>query len=332
MRANLDFGLCAEYSVHVLRNNEIEPLAEMPHYAAVDFDRTPHESDLVLLIKHPSSVPWLCTLSGLNEKPDVQGIYACPCPKHFLAVVDNMAYYVDSSTPGKVKIAGHLVDSVEVSLPHNLLLLVLSQQIIAYGKDGPLWKSPELMPDGIYITHITKDLIWGHGDEVDGDYGEFKISVKDGSVVQHNWYTEEYYEDVAGLSANSIHQDIYRGSFSSCNVTEEDFFLLFYLIHNYSIQLKASDHIGDAPSLTQLKPLTQHDTSSILALLSADIHPLPPKISKDALRAHYYWKWNKDWDGEQRLGKLRVREEKRLNELIEILLQNEQVEKVELKN
>lgn len=325
---NLDFGLRAEYSVQIVAKEEVQSLGEVEHHGFSYFE-IPRSGDPSLLIKHSATTPWLCTLGGLNEKPDVQGVYACPSPKHFLAVVDNIAYYVDSTSPGSVTKAAQLVDSVEVSLAHNLLLVITNDTIIAYGKDGILWRSPELMPDGIYITHISKDLIWGHGDEVDGDYGEFIISVKDGSIVQHNWYTEEYYEDEASVSANRIHENIYRDSFSNCSVTEEDFFLLFYLIHNYSIQLKAPDHADNKPSLTQLKPLTQHDTSSILALLSADIHPTIPKVSRDALRAHWYWKWNKDWNGEQRLGKLRVREEKRLNELIEILLRNEQVAKVE---
>lgn len=330
MIVNLDFGLCAEYSVQVLRKDEIESMGEMPHYAAVDFDRTPHESDPVLLIKHPSSVPWLCTLSGLNEKPNVQGIYACPSPKHFLAVVDNMAYYVCSSTQGDVKIAGHLVESVEVSLPHSLLLLVLSQHIIAYGKDGLLWKSPELMLDGIYITHITEDLIWGHGDEFDGDYGEFKISTKDGSIVQHNWFTEDYYEDTVGLPTNSIYENIYRRSFSTHNLSGEDHFLLFYLLHNYSIELKSPGLVSDAPTKTRLRPLTQRGCSSILSLLWMDAYPVAPKKSEEATESHWYWKWNSDWNGELRTGNLSAGEQKRLHELIDVLLQNELVAKVEI--
>ncbi|MBX9951295.1 MAG: hypothetical protein K2Y39_19155 [Candidatus Obscuribacterales bacterium] len=192
MKPNIDFGLCAEYSISILPKANIEALNLKAYYKSYRAGEESFESEYFFLVKHPSAEEWLLALGGICDKPEVQGVYACPSPKHFLAVIDNVAYYVDSSLPNNATPVAHSVDSIEVSLPNQQLFVVTSKTIIAIGKSGLMWESPELFPDGVYITIISKDLIWGHGDEVDGEYGAFKISVNDGSLVQNNWYTETY--------------------------------------------------------------------------------------------------------------------------------------------
>jgi len=125
-----------------------------------------------------------------------------------------------------------------------------------------------------------------------------------------------------------VYENIYRSAFSSKHLTEEDYYLLFYLMHNYYIELIKPGIVSNNPSLTRILALTQRGAASIIAMIWSDIHQEVSKNIEQSSYRYWYYKWNGDWHGEDRFGKLSTAEEKRLEELIEMLLQNELVSSV----
>ncbi len=125
-----------------------------------------------------------------------------------------------------------------------------------------------------------------------------------------------------------VYENIYRSTFSSKHLTEEDYFLLFYLMHNYYIELSRPGFVSNNPSLTRILALTQRGAASVLAMIWSDLHQEASKDIEQSSYLYWYYKWNINWHGEDRCGKFSMAEEKRLQELIEMLLQNELVASV----
>lgn len=107
-----------------------------------------------------------------------------------------------------------------------------------------------------------------------------------------------------------IYLQIVSDSFPS-SLDETDQFLLFAVLYSYTIV--ASDQLKQIISVSELHPLTQRGTSNIFAQWWLKNN----KNSKDerADYVYWYWKWNKDWNGDKHFEQLSSEEEKRLEQV-----------------
>lgn len=112
---------------------------------------------------------WYAVLGG--SELVAQGrteICPTPSPVHLVVLVNGRGYYIDTRTFGAIVPMDMEPISQTKSIPRiGLLVLCSPWQIVAYGRDGELWRTARIAVDGISLGEETDG--WLHADIDDGD-------------------------------------------------------------------------------------------------------------------------------------------------------------------
>lgn len=188
-----DFGLKAQYALNEMSKDEADA-SNLPKFLAHGFENKASQDcfSLYLEITSKSSDSWIAALTGDISNPQVEGVYACPSEKHCLVVVNSNAFLINTARKGDIIMVGDCIRKVEKYLFLDLLLLMDYVSITAIGKNGVLWKTPRLVRDGVSVSLVSDEFIYGEGDyshsNSDGDC--FKLNTETGRVIQGNIFTE----------------------------------------------------------------------------------------------------------------------------------------------
>ncbi len=129
---------------------------------------------------HPMGAqPWVGSFAS-GDLGGVSALSAAPSPRHLVAVVDGLAYLVDTADPRDG--ATILSDMVRQVAPveTDLLLLATTLDIVALGSEGPVWQTKRLVVDDLRIEGASKDRIVATGDMLDVDRPEIVLDPRTG--------------------------------------------------------------------------------------------------------------------------------------------------------
>jgi hypothetical protein len=118
------------------------------------------------LMVHPTSgSTFLATCAlGFTDLTMPTGVFACPNPQEMCAVAGGYAYVIDAAQPEHCT---HLslkpVVEVRTLVPQELLLFVGFHSIVAWGPSGEAWETARLSWEGLRITRIDENTLYGTG-------------------------------------------------------------------------------------------------------------------------------------------------------------------------
>ncbi|MBS1999140.1 MAG: hypothetical protein JSS86_22595 [Cyanobacteria bacterium SZAS LIN-2] len=191
----LDFAFRAKYKVESVMPEDLE-FANFPIFAfnetgAYEYDAKVSTS---LIIRPDNGETWAVGLDGdFATFEQANGVFACPNPNCFLAVIDAVAYYIDSTTPGAATGLNLCpVSKVERCPKFDLVLVTSFTHLTCIGTEGIIWTSGQVVRDGLVVERISDTEIFGHGDAFElGLENYFSVSALDGSVIRGNMFCKE---------------------------------------------------------------------------------------------------------------------------------------------
>ncbi|MBX9950923.1 MAG: hypothetical protein K2Y39_17260 [Candidatus Obscuribacterales bacterium] len=127
------------------------------------------------------------------------------------------------------------------------------------------------------------------------------------------------------LSIYSIHSRIVSEQFLSQSLTDTDFFLLFCLLHCYSLKLSPTCFIDEQLKTREISGLTQRGASEELKILWN-----LQNSCNETKYVDWYWKWNTEWNGYVHFENLSLVERARLSVLKTMFESSELVEELVL--
>lgn len=189
----LDFAFRAKYKVESCWPEDLE-YAKFPIFAFNE--NGPREYDTKvsasLIIRPDEDEPWAVGLDGDMVSEQATGIYACPDPNCFLAVVDSWAYYIDSTTPGGVTVLPiYPVRKIYSCVSFDMLFALEFASMTAIGPTGIMWSTKRLVVDELSITRISEEVVHGCGDFHRDDENLFVLDRLTGKVLRGNIFCEE---------------------------------------------------------------------------------------------------------------------------------------------
>ena len=101
---------------------------------------------------------------GFSDPKAPTGIWSCPNADEMCAVAGGYAYIVNSMEPASFTHIAFRPVFQPLPLPErNLLLFAGHQALLAWGADGEAWQTRRLSSEGIRITEMRGDRIYGFG-------------------------------------------------------------------------------------------------------------------------------------------------------------------------
>jgi len=200
MRAVLDFAFRAHYSLEVISVKPEDKGIIVRLDGTGDFEETSVLGDSLSLnscylrVQPLNEKPWFLELYGDIENKQVEGIYGCPSPDFFLAVIDSVAYYINSNLPFKASVIKSQPVRQVLSYPALDLLLILDfVAMTAIGKSGILWTTNRLVRDELKVLEISDEKIFCCGNYNTSSFGNddvVTINRCDGRILAGNIFTE----------------------------------------------------------------------------------------------------------------------------------------------
>ncbi len=110
------------------------------------------------------------------------GVWACPHPEWMCIVAGGYAYLIDTTYPSRwEQLEYRPVTAIRALPDHNLLLFAGFHSLLAWGRDGKVWKTGRLTWDGLRITGIEGNTLIGFGWEMKTDRElQFEVDLKTG--------------------------------------------------------------------------------------------------------------------------------------------------------
>jgi hypothetical protein len=180
----------ASLALMFTRSWTVEVLEKRPLIAPAQqyvFPRQAEEVErgaLELLVKPAEGETFLATCAlGFADPAAPTGVWSCPHPDWLCAVSGGYAYVIDTTDPAQWnQIAYRPVLEVRPLPEQQLLLFVGHHSMLAWGHDGQTWQTERLSWEGIQITGITGDTLYGLGWDLMADKDvPFAIDLKNGS-------------------------------------------------------------------------------------------------------------------------------------------------------
>lgn len=138
---------------------------------------------LLLMVRPQTGGSFLATCAlGFTDTSMPTGLYACPNPDELCAVAGGYAYVIDTRQPEQ---STHIpLKPVAQILPvpsHHLLVFAGFHTLYAWGRDGEAWKTERLSWEGIQITKVEGDTLYGTGWNMFTDQDvPFTVDLRDG--------------------------------------------------------------------------------------------------------------------------------------------------------
>jgi hypothetical protein len=139
---------------------------------------------LEVMIRPSSGEPaFLATCAlGFADPAVPTGVWACPDPDWISVVAGGYAYLIDTNHPGQwQQLEYRPVTAVKPILEQELLIFSGFHSLQAWGRTGKQWQTSRLTWDGIRITEVRGDTLYGFGWEMKSDCElEFAVDLKTG--------------------------------------------------------------------------------------------------------------------------------------------------------
>jgi hypothetical protein len=130
-----------------------------------------------------AALPFLATCALGFAGPAVpSGVWACPDPAWLCAVAGGYAYLVDTRDPGRwEQVVYRPVIAVTPVAEHDLLIFSSFHSLLAWGRSGKAWQTSRLSWDGLHITGIRGETLFGLGWDLSTDRElEFEVNLNTG--------------------------------------------------------------------------------------------------------------------------------------------------------
>ncbi len=112
----------------------------------------------------------------------LSGAWACPDPEWICIVAGGYAYLIDTSLPSRwEQVEYRPVTEIRALPEQGLLLFSGFHSLLAWGQDGKAWQSGRLTWEGVRITHVAANRLFGFGWDMKTDREmEFEVDLKTG--------------------------------------------------------------------------------------------------------------------------------------------------------
>lgn len=192
----VDFAFRADYSIEVVSlllefGKTFFSIDATGKFEKLTTSGNNSTSEQFLQIKPSDESPWLLRLYGEFDANSAQGIYACPNSNFFLAVMDGVAFYVNSKLPFEAQVLKDSPVQSVLSYPSLDFLLVLDfTNMTAIDKSGILWSSKRLVLDELKVISISDKEIFCDGISRFSFDDSVLISRMDGRILKKGFHTE----------------------------------------------------------------------------------------------------------------------------------------------
>ena len=134
---------------------------------------------------HPANAePFLATCAlGFADPAAPTGLWSMPHPDWICAVSGGYAYLVNTTSPEQFEqIEYRPVLQVRTLAEHQLLLFTGHHSMLAWGTQGKAWRSGRLSWEGVEITRIEGNFLYGIGWDLHTDRDvPFSIDLRTGA-------------------------------------------------------------------------------------------------------------------------------------------------------
>ncbi|HWX54481.1 MAG TPA: hypothetical protein VN176_07800 [Verrucomicrobiae bacterium] len=159
-----DFTFPKNYEIQVLDSyGLVNPLEQFYQYPAAleEADRT----GVYLRVMPEHGNAWIGFFSlGFDSDKVVSALYSCPAPDSFCVIAGGYGYVVKADDPTQwMRVEQRPVTDVRALPEQKLLLLAGFLTITALGPSGLLWTTGRLSWEGISISRIERQTLYGLG-------------------------------------------------------------------------------------------------------------------------------------------------------------------------
>lgn len=177
-----DFTFPHNYEVRILEGAPpVHPIEKLYHYPVEleEGDRT----GTYLRVVPKGGVAWVGFFAqGFDSDQVISEVCSAPDPDSFCAVVGGYAYLMKARDPQQwSRIDQRPVVDLRVLSQHGLLLFAGFTSITAVGRTGIAWTTERLTWEGLTITDIKGDTLYGRGwDALTDKEVPFEVDLKTG--------------------------------------------------------------------------------------------------------------------------------------------------------
>jgi hypothetical protein len=139
---------------------------------------------LEIMVRPEQGEPFLATCAlGFADSAAPSGIWSCPDPTRLCAVSGGYAYLIDTTDPARFEqVEYRPVLEVRALPEQELLLFAGHHSLLAWGASGKLWQTERLSWEGVTITRIDGDSLYGTGWDLRTDSGlPFVVDLRTGA-------------------------------------------------------------------------------------------------------------------------------------------------------
>jgi hypothetical protein len=127
--------------------------------------------------------PFLATCAlGFAGSEVPTGVWSCPDPLWVCIAAGGYVYLIDSNDPKRwEQVEYRPVTAIQAIAEQELLLFSGFHTLLAWGREGKLWQTGRLSWDGVRITSISGNRLYGTGWEMSSDRElEFEVDLTTG--------------------------------------------------------------------------------------------------------------------------------------------------------
>lgn len=120
---------------------------------------------LEVLVHPAEGTGFLATFAlGFADPAVPCGLWSCPAPDELCAVAGGYAYLLNTQAPERfTQISYRPALDVRPVPEHKLLLFAGHHALWAWGAEGEAWQTPRLSSEGVRISEIRGDELYGFG-------------------------------------------------------------------------------------------------------------------------------------------------------------------------
>ena len=159
-----NFVFPRSYEAKVLESYTlVSPVEKLHHFPAM-LDEGDRSGIYVRTVPQKAN-PWVGFFAlGFESAHAVRGLYSCPDPDSLCVVVGGYAYVVNTLEPERwVQLEQRPVMDVRSVPESKLLIFVGATTISAVGESGCQWTTGRLSWEGISISEIRQQVLYGTG-------------------------------------------------------------------------------------------------------------------------------------------------------------------------
>ncbi|HUR36327.1 MAG TPA: hypothetical protein VM009_00825 [Terriglobales bacterium] len=164
---------------------EVEVLPAAVNERPVRIPASPEEVDSIVVKIKPADAPaWVGSFArGFATDDLISGVYAWPDGQSLAVVAAGYGYVLKASDLGKnwVRLQPMPITDVRTMAEQKLILFADFTHIYAYGAERSAWKSERLSWDGVTITEVATNHVFGMAwDAMQDKEVDFVIDVRTG--------------------------------------------------------------------------------------------------------------------------------------------------------